>query len=222
MNLAVLNPFRIAPIEHLATVKDLETYLGQQASHMRQQIKVMRSASQSRYAIEQAEAKLAQLESACLESYTCDPWSYEPILLDQLVHAKEAHKHSEEIQKLRSLIRAGSWMHYQRHEEVDILEKIRQLRRQFPAYADALQRAAHVYTEHVVGEALEPAVRIIEDLDLHVWLSLKKFSHMHGVAVTENTIHIQTARKELEDLRAIRDAFYFRRLYPEIARKGFK
>lgn len=221
MNLQVLNPFRVAPIEHLATVKDLETYLGQQASRMRQHIKSMRTSTQNKHAIEQAESELARLESACLEAYTCDPWAYEPVLLDKLVHAKEA-AHSEDIQQLRSLIRAGSWMHYQRHDEADILEKIRQLRRQFPAHADALQQAARVYTDHVVGEALEPAVRLIEDLDLRAWLSLKKLSHTHGATVTEESIHFQTMRQELEHIRAIRDAFYFRRLYPEIAKKGFK
>lgn len=222
MNLQMLNPFRIAPIEHLATVRELETYLGKQASLLRQQLKVLRTTTKNIYAIAQAESELARLESACLEAYTCDPWAYEPVLLDTLVRAKETHEKPEKIQELRALIRAGSWMHYQRHDEQDILERIRQLRRHLPAHAEALQQAAHAYIDHVVGEALEPAVRLIEDLDLRAWLSLKKLAHIHGVSVTDESVHLRTMRQELEHIRAIRDAFYFRRLYPEIANKGFK
>ncbi len=203
MTTATRNPFVMPAIEHLATVRDLEAYLAQELAH----------------ATDPAERK--RLETACSEAYSCDPWKYEPVLLDRLIALRQADGDQEDIDRLRGLIRAGSWMQYQRHDDAAVLEDIRRLRRAEPERGDALQEAARLYADKVVGVELEWAAQLIEDLDLRAWLNLKKLAHAHGQGTDADTVHQRLLRQEIEDLRAVRDAFYFRRLYPTISMKGF-
>ncbi len=67
---------------------------------------------------------------ACEHVFSCDPWIYEPILLDDLTHEREhdARTDSERVTRLRKLIRAGSWMTYPRLRTEEILRVLAQAR----------------------------------------------------------------------------------------------
>ena len=87
---------------------------------------------------------------------------------------------------------------------------------------EALDRVATALRQNVLGEELEPCVRLIENLQVVAWLDLKKHLAKHGLPLEEmrekedkETI---TYLKEIEDLRHVRDFLYYRRLHPDWAR----
>src|SRR3989344_7746833 len=45
---------------------------------------------------------------ACAGIYTCDPWKYEPILLDELIKERAGENDPERLAKIRGLISIGS------------------------------------------------------------------------------------------------------------------
>jgi hypothetical protein len=230
---AVAAPAVPTEIEHLASVRDLEAYLVAQAADKRAELGRVRALASdpsldtgavnaARYKAGTLEQDISLLERACSEVYSCDPWKYEPVLLDALIIAREAEAPQEDIDRLRALIRAGSWMQYQRQDEEAVLAVLRRLRRREPASWEARLAAAEAQWEaRETGPALEPAVRPIEDLSLRAWLMLKQAAGAHGLDHLSDASHVRMLRDELQDLRIARDALYFRRLYPNIARKGF-
>lgn len=52
-------------------------------------------------------------EQLCLDFFRCNIWDVEPVLLDELSAAREAHDESR-IDELRKIIRAASWMKHDR------------------------------------------------------------------------------------------------------------
>jgi hypothetical protein len=178
---------------------------------------------------------------ACANLYRCDPWKYEPILLDELYKLKSrGDVDTKELNELRGMIRAGSWMTYERRpdreaiqglgiakerEQSDWLWKIRNAdpdtakehaenRDQILADLERIERELHVGK---VGEPLEGTVSSIESLMAGAWHELKKSAAMHGIAWEDVKKHPSTKAlfEEIEALRPVRDLAYFRRLYPK-------
>lgn len=58
---------------------------------------------------------------ACESVFKCDPWKYEPILLHELMRerSKKDAMDAARIERLRKLIRAGSWLSYPRTKAED-------------------------------------------------------------------------------------------------------
>jgi len=177
----------------------------------------------------------------CVNAFFCDPWDYEPVLLDKLIHARAAEADQTEIDTLRGLIRAGTVMTSPRLKPSEVFERMERIRaledadwsarieqaRRDPTTADDLARdhreqqaeLAHVTSalrDGVSGEELESAVRIIEDLNAHTWKELGTLlaQHKTNLAAARESHLVKPIVHKLEILRSVRDTLYFRRLYP--------
>ncbi|MFZ2803757.1 MAG: hypothetical protein WA001_00890 [Patescibacteria group bacterium] len=188
-------------------------------------------------------------QEACNNLYSCDPWMYEPILLDELI-AERAQASSRStskgsVDKLRELIRAGSWMTHERVLKDDALEQLKRvtqleeqdwqtkIRHADPDTSKELKgnlkdaqaelaTVARTITDGLYGQDAEPAVRSIEDLSVQAWLELKKILISHQMDFTEAWTNPLTKPlvQELETLRPLRDYLYFEYLYPHWVKKG--
>jgi hypothetical protein len=185
---------------------------------------------------------------ACLNLFDCDPWTYEPILLDALIRERATSGDSQTINQLRGLIRAGSWnkskerrvlqlpdaveriQEIQRREEQGWQERIRHAdpdtskehKENLRELLEELAHAEELIRRGVYGEELEPAVRAIEDLNAHAWMELKKACLMHGIDPTKaRAVHFASPLvEEIERLRPLRDYVYFLRVNSDWAAKS--
>ncbi|MDQ7814963.1 MAG: hypothetical protein RDU25_04135 [Patescibacteria group bacterium] len=183
------------------------------------------------------------VREACDNVFGCDPWKYEPILLDQLFAERRGAADPEKINRLRGLIRAGSWMNYPRTTEKMALEDLAVVRRSETQdwherirHADPdtskelaknrdelleeLTEAEQALTKKTTGDGLDPAARTVEDLLGHEWFSMKQLIAANGLNwQAARTHHLTAARiQEIERLRALRDFIYYRLLYPTWAK----
>ena len=174
----------------------------------------------------------------------CDPWKYEPILLEELYKLKASRGTDRtELNEIRKLIRAGSWTTYERlsdrdavsklgsvreREQADWLWKIRNAdpdtakehaenRDQLLADIDRIERELYAGK---IGESLENTTTSVESLMAGAWHELKKAIAMHGLTWDDVKKHPATKGlfEEIEALRPVRDLAYYRRLYPHQAR----
>lgn len=149
---------------------------------------------------------------ACAHVFKCDPWKYEPILLDDLIDERIGSNDPKKIDRLRKLIRAGSWSGYQRSTRGEIIEdldavderitlegirRIHDAERQSDAksaseLSDELAEARRVLNavnaairEGLRGDAAEDATRTIEDLQASSWIKLKGVLAAHGLSLEE-------------------------------------
>jgi len=156
---------------------------------------------------------------ACKNLYSCDPWKYEPILLEEL----EKHRGSP---RLRGLIRAGSWMTYPRMDLDAVLDRLHTVRRldTNPADAQALDAIESALKTGKLGADLEPETQALEHISRELWLQLKRALAPHGIPSTEasNDQTTKPLRRELDALRPIRDFLYYRTLYPTWAKLGLE
>lgn len=181
---------------------------------------------------------------ACSNLYRCDPWKYEPLLLEELYRLKRTEgADAAELNEIRGMIRAGSWMTYERlddrtavaglgtvreREQADWLWKIRNAdpdtakehaenRDQLLADIDRIERELYAGK---IGESLENTTTSVESLMAGAWHELKKAIAMHGLTWDDVKKHPATKGlfEEIEALRPVRDLAYYRRLYPHQAR----
>lgn len=213
-------------LEHIANLSDLHGYL-----------EVMRAKLRNKPEERQ------MLAEACDNIIGCDPWKYEPFLIDELFRERREGKDPVEIRKLRGFIRAGSWMSYPRPTPDDVLadiakvrnseqrdwdwrlrnadpdtaKEIRENRAAQQAEFTALEQAI---SEGISGDGLEPHTRNIEEILGHAWYNLKKQMAANGLDWKQAESHPATNHtfKEIETLRPIRDYLYFRLLYPKWAK----
>lgn len=185
----------------------------------------------------------ARLHEACDNLIGCDPWKYEPFLMDELFRERRGGNDPEAVRRLRGLIRAGSWMTYPRQTPADVLAElasVRQaelgdwdwkLRNADPDTAKEIkenreeQARDFGLTERAVadglrGEDLEEATRVVEDLLGHAWYRLKGAMSAHGLDWRAAESHPATSKlfREISGLRPVRDYLYHRRLYPNWAK----
>lgn len=211
-------------LEHIVTMYDLQAYLEVARTKLRDKPRERQN-----------------LTEACDGIIGCDPWKYEPFLVDELFKARGGGD-AVATKKLRGLIRAGSWMSYPRQSTTEVLDDIAKvrnaeqrdwewrLRNADPDTAKEIrenraeQQAEFTELEHAVsqglaGDDLEPHVRNIEDLLGHAWYSLKKLMAANGLDWRQAESHPATSHafKEIENLRPLRDYVYFRLLYPKWA-----
>lgn len=190
-----------------------------------------------------AEGERQRLGEACDSLIGCDPWKYEPFLMDELFRERRENDDPEAVRRLRGLIRAGSWMSYPRATPTDIHEHLAAVRRtEFEDWNWKLRDAdpdtakeikenrdeqAQEFnlTERSIaegrrGEDLEEATRVVEDLLGHSWYRLKAAMAAHGLDWPAAEHHPATARlfREITELRPVRDYLYHRRLYPNWAK----
>lgn len=186
-------------------------------------------------------------KDACAHAYSCDPWKYEPILLDDLIAERAGANDPARINTLRGLIRAGSWMSYepvteedvqkrlsavQRREEEDWMSRVR---RADPATAkehlenmeeqkQEFERVRRAISDGVVGEGLEEAVRIIENFNAYAWTETKKTLAAKGLMWQDarRDPAVRPLIDEIEKLRAVRDLLYHRRVYPSWAAEAVR
>jgi len=184
------------------------------------------------------------IREACDNVFGCDPWKYEPVLIDELFSERRNENNPEKIREIRGLIRAGSWMSYPRttekmalddlaaihrtetqdwherirHADPDTAKELTENRNELLAELAEINRAI---TEKTTGETLEPAARTIENLLGHQWYTMKKMMAANGLDWKTAQNHHLTAThiKEIEKLRALRDFIYYRLLYPTWAKE---
>ncbi|MBI5655128.1 hypothetical protein HZC53_05775 [Candidatus Uhrbacteria bacterium] len=213
-------------LEHIANLYDLQAHLQSVRAKLKNK---------------PAEQRL--IADACDNVMGCDPWKYEPYLLDELFRERRNNTDPETVPRLRGLIRAGSWTSYPRPSQKDILHDLADVRRAEaqdwdwrlrnadPATAKEIredrdeQAAEFTALEHavgsgVIGEALEVHARTIENLLGHNWFALKKIMAANGLDWRQAETDPATSRlfHEIQKLRPLRDYIYFRLLYPKWAK----
>lgn len=176
----------------------------------------------------------------CADVYDCNPWRYEPILLDDLIHQRLSNGDPEDMAKLRKLIYAGSWSTLSRPTLPDVYNDLaevqmqeRDLWHQKIVHADsdtakehdqnsterlhALEEVEAALRTNILGPELEKATRVIEDLHASLWLELKGMMAAHRISIGELEKHHLTKQvyAEIERIRPIRDLLYARQLYPK-------
>lgn len=185
--------------EHLYLIHDLQAYLAEPR---------MQERAFERF----------QRETACADVFQCDPWKYEPLLLDDLLKAR-TFQSPEEIHQLRGLIRAGSWNTYEHQEQDDILKRLKELREIEKQEAPHIDRVIADIRNNVIGEALEISVHTIENMNVTAWHQLKRYHGIRGeqAHIEKPNALTEQLHAELTLIRPIRDLLYFRRLYPILA-----
>lgn len=184
-------------------------------------------------------------KEACANLYSCDPWKYEPLLLDDLIKERAGTNDPDRLNELRGLIRAGSWMTYgptkesgvrgalsklKLYEEQDWLSRIRradpdtskEYREGLNEEMRDLDLVARALDDGWTGDKAEDAVRVIENVNASLWLEIKKILAAHGLPWQESSRNKLTKPlyDEIERIRALRDFLYFRRLYPKRAKEA--
>lgn len=212
-------------LEHLHTVRDLSEYLATPRDDI-------------------SSEELRDRQSACRGIYSCDPQTYEPYLLDDVLQSRMQRQHEAELNQLRGLIRAGSWMTYKRQTLETALDQLTQFEKNLSqdGHARIIAADPSTATEHylnlqqelteiqqirdalranITGKELEPIVRLVEDFNIHLWQRLKQYHAIRG----EHVSRVQPDKvskplyQEIALLRPIRDLLYFRRVYPNWARR---
>lgn len=209
-------------MEHMHSIHDLRDYLAEPRQN-------------------ETPIQRRERETACANSFTCNPWKYEPLLLDDLIQARVMES-PQDIHKLRGIIRAGSWNTYERESIPDILKRLKHLRDIVEFHRRALTdpRDTSTTREHlddldeelegidkviadvssgVIGEPLEVSVRTIEDINVTTWHKLKQHHIIRGERPQPDRPDTLTKQlyQELALIRPIRDLLYLRRLYPVLA-----
>jgi len=205
--------------EHLHTLVDLQTYL-----------------------------KIRGHAEACDNAFSCDPWKYEPILLDDLIKERLRADDPEKMNELRGLIRAGSWPTYPRLTDTSELETCfaavreqediawnrkareadpdtsKELKESLTEIEENIDKIRRAIDDRVVGDGLEEATRHIEDICARLWLELKELAATHGLSMKETRTNYLTKpyHEEIEQTRPIRDLLYLRRLYPKLAERSIE
>ena len=162
--------------------------------------------------------------------------------MDDLIKERVGTNDPERLSELRGLIRAGSWMTYERqdhasvqsalkqlrlYEELDWLSRIREadpdtskeFREGMREELGDLDRVRQAIHDGLTGDEVEQATRTIEDINATLWLEIKKILAAHGLPWQEASRHRLTKPlyQQIERIRALRDFLYFRRLYPKRA-----
>ncbi len=184
-------------------------------------------------------------EEACANAYSCDPWKYEPVLFEDLIDIRATTNDAVALRELRGLIRAGSWMTYERQTPEDLRSHLKTVRTReqqewewrirnadpdtskeyregMKEEMEDLDQVEHALRMHAVGEEAAKAAKTVEDLAASAWLELKKQVAANGLE-WDDVPHASETRqlyKEVEGLRPLRDELYFRSLYPNLATHG--
>lgn len=171
---------------------------------------------------------------------TCNPWAFEPTMLEELMLARSQHLDQETMNHLRDLVRSGSWMSYPRTSPEDALKEFQsvsdmEIRRwedrirhadpdtshEFQTYLAEeekdIDRVRDAVTQKKRGADAEAAVRIVEDMQLRAYTELKKLMHAHGGTLEEarQSASGKILAREIERLRPIRDRLYFQSAHPD-------
>jgi len=167
------------------------------------------------------------LAEACNDIAGCDPWTYEPFMLDELFRERRGSNDPARINELRGLIRAGSWMTYPRIGAKDALDDIAAIKRMhaeesLSGLLAELSNAERAISKGIVGEGLERVTTSVENLCAQEWHAIKMQAATHGVTWKNAKENPNTARAatELDRLRPLRDFIYQRRLYPKWSNIG--
>ncbi len=176
----------------------------------------------------------------------CDPWKFEGVIVDDLVRELMENTDPAHLNHLRGLLRAGSWwMHTTPQTNADALETLHRVRHDEENYwawrirhtntapqdseniqvlelrrdqsVHALDAIESQIKHNVIGEALEPSVRTVDQLYARAWLNYKKLEAAHSAPNV-----ILDLKHDTERLRVLRNFLYYRRLYPNQARASLE
>ncbi len=230
--------------EHLHTVNDIYIFLQEYLASWRRKLAEQKNEPGI---VSKIKSYISEIEKACTGEYSCDPFKYEPILLELLNEEKVKNSNPQKINELRGLIRAGSWMTYERMKPAAIIGLVNKLKileteaRSFwlkqadpDTYKELSQDLKETLNDleevnlslrqNKTGQDLEAYARIIENLNARIWIALREFMNLHHLE--PNSLRSQTLTKplieEIEIIRPIRDLIYLRRIYPKWAAASFQ
>ena len=139
----------------------------------------------------------------CENIFTCDKWKVEPVLLEELAHEQDDTKRN----KLRGLIRAVSNFPPDRRP---IEEQLKEVEMDTRLHDDDWEEIEEAVRGSEIGDAIEYAVSLIEPRYqrlIALWKSLDEGVAKDGI------------RKQIDELRPIRDNLYMRRVHPVWAKR---
>lgn len=157
---------------------------------------------------------------ACASPISCDPWIYEPILLQEIKDARKQND-AQACNHLRGLMRAASWQTYERLDEETPWQILQSLRSaQMPLHL--IEQLEQTLRDKRTGPDVEQSLQSIEDINQRAWLDLKRVLAPHGYTPKQAiTNHFAAAEiKHLEEIRKLRDLLIYRRIYPNWAKRS--
>lgn len=175
--------------EHLATIKDVRAYLEQKFS---------------------GDPKKANI---CQYPFGCDIDVLEPILLEDLVNAKLTDPDHGQWSRLRSLIRAASYLTHSRPETAKLIPLAESFVQEAEAHQKQLAR-----TEPEEAKDWEEIRTMALAMVRALVQGLKAEDAEPAARAAEHFLHLAYREKQntqrLRSLRELRDQIYFQRLYP--------
>ncbi|MCE9586014.1 hypothetical protein K8R04_01700 [Candidatus Uhrbacteria bacterium] len=187
-------------------------------------------------------------EQLCKDFFRCNSWDVEPVLLDELMAARESHD-EKRIDEIRQIIRASSWMKHERTDSKVALEKTKEKAELF--HQDHSMRHA-MLTEsglekeaekidpdlngikevleaidgfHAIGKDAEPAIRYVEGALEHDWEEFLNALKEEQQPWPENPgVKLEGKTADLSERikawRMIRDQLYFQRYEVNLSKIG--
>ncbi len=168
-----------------------------------------------------------------------DPWTYEPILFEDLLREFVAGPNAERVMEIRKLIssdsktsnpkknledfmaiRASEAQHWESRIRSSDPDTSRELHADWTEELEELNAVADAIKNGTTGRNVEEAVRTIENLHMRSWTHLKQLLAIRGLTLAD--AKSDPAAKymiaEIKRLRPVRDLLYYRRCYPQLAR----
>lgn len=175
----------------------------------------------------QDEAKRQQL---CADTYACTPWTVEPLLLHELVNAKQ-NQNQQKIDEMRKLLRAVSWQEHRQLTKKDFENIIREYSEHTlketthynePELLENQQKDIEVIEraiqDEMKAEAAYTACDAIENALINAYkeyehVKMQRAQHIKGSLGEALKKRLETLTKRLHNLRMVRDQLYFQALF---------
>lgn len=187
-------------------------------------------------------------EQICKDFFRCNVWDVEPLLLDELVAAREAHD-EQRIDEIRQIIRASSWLKHERTDSKVAVEKTKEkaelfhqdhsIRHSMLTESGFEKEAAKIDPDlngiklvleavdgfNAIGKEAEPAIKYIEGALEHDWEEFLSTLKEEGQPWPENPgVRLEGKSADLAERikawRMIRDQLYFQRYEINLSKIG--
>lgn len=187
-------------------------------------------------------------EQLCQDFFRCNVWDVEPVLLDELVTARESGD-TVRIDKIRQIIRAASWMKHDRTDskkaaevamdKAELFKRDHEIRHAMVSEDGFKKEAAEIDADisgiqnvlesikdfNAIGKDAEPAIRYVEAALENDWTEFLKALKEEKAPWPENPGvqlkgHVADLAERIKAWRIIRDQLYFQRYNENLSKIG--
>ena len=184
----------------------------------------------------------------CKDFFRCNIWDVEPVLLDELAAAREAHDEVR-IDEIRKIIRAASWMKHERTNEkiavqvakdkAELFLKDHEIRHTMLTEDGFDKEAKKIDPDLIgikeviqaldgfsaIGKEVEPSIRYVEAALEHDWEKFLQASKEEKAPWPENPGvklegNVADLAERIKAWRMIRDQLYYQRYNENLSKIG--